>query len=77
VKEKIIDSNSKLEEAKRIVVAKRELYLDADSQFKSMLKLKGKQKELHLEAETKKEEMQLEDIISSRFVFNQSTSNCS
>jgi flagellar export protein FliJ len=77
VKEKIVDSNSKLEEAKRIVLAKRELYLDADSQFKSMLKLKGKQKELHLEAETKKEEMQLEDIISSRFVFNQSTSNCS
>jgi flagellar export protein FliJ len=77
VKEKIIDSNSKLEEAKRIVIAKRELYLEADSQFKSMLKLKEKQKEMHIEAEIKKEEMQLEDIISSRFVFNHSTSKCS
>jgi flagellar export protein FliJ len=74
-KEEIIDSNSKVEEAKKIVLAKRELYLGADSQFKSMLKLKEKQRDQHIEAETKKEEMQLEDIISSRFVFNQSTSH--
>jgi len=74
-KEKIIDSNSKVEEAKKIVLAKRELFLRADSQFKSMLKLKEKQRDQHIEVETKKEEMQLEDIISSRFVFNQSTSH--
>jgi flagellar FliJ protein len=75
VKEAIVDSNSKLEESKKIVNAKRELYLNADSEFKSMLKLKEKRREQHIEAETKKEEMQLEDIISSRFVFNQSTSH--
>jgi hypothetical protein len=40
-----------------------------------MLKLKEKRREQHIEAETKKEEMQLEDIISSRFVFNHSTSH--
>ena len=74
-KEAIIDSNSKVEEAKKIVLAKRELYFRADSQFKSMLKLKEKQRDHHIEVETKKEEMQLEDIISSRFVFNQSTSH--
>jgi flagellar protein FliJ len=74
-KEAIIDYNSKVEEAKKIVLAKRGLYLRADSQFKSMLKLKEKQREQHIEVETKKEEMQLEDIISSRFVFNQSTSH--
>jgi len=74
-KEAIVDSNSKLEESKKIVNAKRELYLNADSEFKSMLKLKEKRREQHIEAETKKEEMQLEDIISSRFVFNQSTSH--
>jgi flagellar FliJ protein len=75
VKEAIVDTNSKLEESKKIVNAKRELYLNADSEFKSMLKLKEKRREQHIEAETKKEEMQLEDIISSRFVFNQSTSH--
>ena len=74
-KEAIIDCNSNFEEAKKIVEAKRELYLNADSQFKSLLKLKEKQRDRHIEFETKKDEMQLEDIISSRFVFNQSTSH--
>ena len=74
-KEAIIACNSKFEEAKKIAQAKRELYLSADSQFKSLLKLKEKQRDRHIEVETKKEEMQLEDIISSRFVFNQSTSH--
>ena len=73
-KEAIIDANSNFEEAKKIAQAKRELYLIADSQFKSLLKLKEKQRDRHIKIETKKEEMQLEDIISSRFVFNQSTS---
>ena len=74
-KEAIIDCNSNFEEAKKIAEAKRELYLNADSQFKSLLKLKEKQRDRHIEFETKKEEMQLEDIISSRFVFNQYTSH--
>ena len=74
-KEAIIDCNSNFEEAKKIAEAKRELYLNADSQFKRLLKLKEKQRDRHIEFETKKEEMQLEDIISSRFVFNQSTSH--
>lgn len=74
-KEAIIDCNSNFEEAKKIAEAKRELYLNADSQFKSLLKLKEKQRDRHIEFETKKDEMQLEDIISSRFVFNQSTSH--
>ena len=74
-KEAIIDCNSNYEEAKKIAEAKRDLYLNADSQFKSLLKLKEKQRDRHIEVETKKEEMQLEDIISSRFVFNQSTSH--
>ena len=74
-KEAIIDCNSNFEEAKKIAEAKKELYLNADSQFKSLLKLKEKQRDRHIEFETKKDEMQLEDIISSRFVFNQSTSH--
>ena len=74
-KERIIDCNAKLEEAGRIEVAKRELYLQADSNYQSLLKLKEKKREEHIEYETKKEEMELEDIIGARFVFNQARSH--
>jgi hypothetical protein len=53
--------------------AKRKLYLQADSEYKSLLKLKDNQRIEHLENETKKEEMELESIIGSRFVFNHSS----
>ena len=71
-KEVIIDLNSKVADAKNIESAKRNLYLRADSNCKSLLKLKEKKKEEHLKSEEKKEESELEDIIGSRFVFNQS-----
>ena len=71
-KELIIDRNSQLEEAKSIENAKRKLFLNAESSFKSLENLKEKSKELHLKKEEKKEELELEDIIGSRFVFNQS-----
>jgi flagellar export protein FliJ len=76
-KERIIDCNATLEEAGRIEVAKRDLYLQADSSYKSLLKLKEKKREEHIEYETKKEEMELEDIIGARFVFNQASSHYS
>jgi flagellar export protein FliJ len=71
-KESIINFNSKLADSKNIEVAKRGLYLDADSKCKSLLKLKDKQQKEHLIAEGKKEESELEDIIGARFVFNNS-----
>ena len=71
-KEVIIDLNSKVADSKNIESAKRNLYLRADSDCKSLLKLKEKKKEEHLKSEEKKEESELEDIIGSRFVFNQS-----
>ena len=71
-KELIIDRNSQLEEAKSIENAKRKLFLNAESSFKSLENLKEKSKELHLKKEEKKEELELEDIIGSRFVYNQS-----
>lgn len=71
-KEVIIDLNSKVADSKNIESAKRNLYLRADSNCKSLLKLKEKKKEEHLKSEEKKEESELEDIIGSRFVFNQS-----
>ena len=74
-KERIIDCNAKAQEAGRIEIAKRELYLQADSSYKSLLKLKEKKREEHIEYESKKEEMELEDIIGARFVFNQASSH--
>jgi len=70
-KEIIIDLNSKVADSKNIESAKRNLYLRADSNCKSLLKLKEKKKEEHLKSEEKKEEAELEDIIGARFVFNQ------
>ena len=74
-KERIVDCNAKVEEAGRIEIAKRDLYLQADSNYKSLLKLKEKKREEHIEYESKKEERELEDIIGARFVFNQASSH--
>jgi len=70
-KELIIDQNAKLEESKSIEDGKRKLFLAADSSCKSLIKLKEKNKIEHLKREEKREESELEDIISARFVFNQ------
>ncbi|MBT3668399.1 MAG: flagellar export protein FliJ [Opitutae bacterium] len=70
-KELIIDFNSKLADSKNIEVAKRNLYLQSDSNCKSLLKLKEKKKDEHLKREEKKEETELEDVIGARYVFNQ------
>ena len=72
-KEEIIDFNSKLSDSKNIESAKRSLYLQADTNCKSLLKLREKKKEEHLKSEEKKEESELADIIGARFVFNQTT----
>jgi len=74
-KERIVDCNAKVQEAGRIEIAKRDLYFQADSNYKSLLKLKEKKREEHIEYESKKEERELEDIIGARFVFNQASSH--
>jgi flagellar export protein FliJ len=74
-KERIVDCNAKVQVAGKIEISKRELYLQADSSYKSLLKLKEKKREEHIEYESKKEEMELEDIIGARFVFNQASSH--
>lgn len=72
-KDLIVDRNSDLEQAKSIEDAKRNIFIKADSSYKSLSKLKRKSRILHLKKEEKKEESELEDIISSRFVYNQSS----
>jgi len=72
-KDLIVDRNSDLEQAKSIEDAKRNIFIKADSSYKSLSKLKRKSRILHLKKEEKREESELEDIISSRFVYNQSS----
>ena len=72
-KGEIIDFNSKLAESKNIESGNRKIYLEADSNCKSLLKLKQKKRIEHLKTEEKKEETELEDIIGARFVFNKTS----
>lgn len=69
-KENISSLELKLNEAERILQSRRSIFLEKDSQFKAVLRLKEKQQSQHYLIETKKEETELEDVISSRFLFH-------
>lgn len=69
-KENISNLELKLNEAERILQSRRSIFLEKDSQFKAVLRLKEKQQSQHYLVETKKEETELEDVISSRFLFH-------
>ena len=73
-KERILDANKNLQQSIQTEKAKKGIYLNSNSEYKSLLKLKEKQFEIHVRAETLKEERELEDIIGGRFVFNNITS---
>ena len=69
-KENISNLELKLNEAERMLQSRRSIFLEKDSQFKAVLRLKEKQQSQHYLIETKKEETELEDVISSRFLFH-------
>ena len=69
VKNSILDFHKKLEDAKRVEIAKKSIFLKADSSHKSILRLKDKQNESHVRNQLKKEERELDDIINSRYQF--------
>ena len=73
-KERILDANKNLQQSIQTEKAKKGIYLNSNSEYKSLLKLKEKQFEIHVRTETLKEERELEDIIGGRFVFNNITS---
>ena len=60
-------------EAKRGEEIAREKYLEADIAEKSLLRLKERREEEHFRSEAKKEERELEDVISARFRFQSAT----
>ena len=68
--EQIIDANKHLQRSCKTEEAKKNIYLKADSSYKSLLRLKEKQFEEHFRSESLKEERDLEDVIGGRFVFN-------
>lgn len=67
-KRQILNLHGKLEDAKKIELSKKKIFLAADGSLHSILRLKDKQSTAHLSSELKKEERELDDIISSRFV---------
>lgn len=58
-----------LNQAKEIQNSRRKIFMDVDSQFKAIDRLQEKQKEQHFFNENKKEQLELEDVIGSRFLF--------
>ena len=69
-KNKIIEIHGELQNAKKIQEAKRNLFLKADAEFKSLEKLKTMQNAEHSRNQLKKEENEIDDIIGSRFAYN-------
>ncbi|MEK9772171.1 MAG: flagellar export protein FliJ [Opitutae bacterium] len=58
-----------LSEAKEIQNSRRKIFMDHDSQYKAVDRLQEKQKEEHYIKENKKEQLELEDVVGSRFLF--------
>ena len=69
-RENISRIEKKVTEADRIMESRRKIFLEKDSQFKAVQRLREKQRETHYFTEIKKEETELEDVISSRFLFH-------
>ena len=74
VKNEILSVHKSLKNSQEIREAKRKLFLKAEAEFKSLEKLREKQKFEHDQSEQKKEESQIDDIISARFSYNLKTS---
>ena len=70
VKNQILNVHSKLKSAHEIREAKRKIFLKADADVKSLEKLKERKKIEHDIFEYKKEESQVDDVITARFNYN-------
>lgn len=74
-REKLSKNKISLNQAKEMQVSRRKIFLEKDSQYKSIQQLQEKQKEDHYFNENKKEQLELEDIIGSRFLFQRINEN--
>ncbi len=58
-----------LNRAKEMQNSRRKIFLDHDSQYKAIDRLQEKQRDEHFFNENRKEQLELEDVIGSRFLF--------
>ena len=68
-KENVSEAKLQFNRAKEMQNSRRKIFLDHDSQYKAIDRLREKQKEEHYFNENKKEQLELEDVIGSRFLF--------
>ena len=69
-RENISRIEKKVNEADRILESRRKIFLEKDSQLKAIQRLRETHRDAHYFTETRKEETELEDVISSRFLFH-------
>ena len=68
-RENVSEATLLLSRAKEMQNSRRKIFLDHDSQYKAIDRLQEKQRDEHFFNENKKEQLELEDVIGSRFLF--------
>ena len=68
-RENVSEATLLLSRAKEMQNSRRKIFLDHDSQYKAIDRLQEKQRDEHFYNENKKEQLELEDVIGSRFLF--------
>ena len=68
-RENVSEATLLLSRAKEMQNSRRKIFLDHDSQYKAIDRLQEKQRDEHFFNENRKEQLELEDVIGSRFLF--------
>jgi flagellar export protein FliJ len=73
LKDEINSKQKELQHSRHVENQKRDDFISSDNALKSVSRLKQKQQTVHMSDQIRKEELELEDIISSRYTFNLSS----
>ena len=66
------DLSTELSRKKNLEESRRKLFVQKDSESKSLDRLKDRQMHEHIELEAKKEEQELDDVIGARYLYERS-----
>lgn len=66
------DLSTELSRKKTLEESRRQLFVQKDSESKSLDRLKDRQMQEHVELEAKKEEQELDDVIGARYLYDRS-----
>ena len=66
------DLSTELSRKKTLEESRRQLFVQKDSESKSLDRLKDRQMQEHVELEAKKEEQELDDVIGARYLYERS-----